>query len=77
MVTSPFVRQRLRLFVSTPNPDDLAALTELLESGTIRPVIDKTYPLAQAADAVRHVATGHARGKVVVTVPLAPSPPAG
>ncbi|MGH3680044.1 MAG: NAD(P)-dependent alcohol dehydrogenase [Natronosporangium sp.] len=67
----------VRLVVSSPNPDDLAALTELLESGTIRPVIDKTYPLAQAADAVRHVATGHARGKVVVTVPLAPSPPAG
>lgn len=68
MLIAPFVRQRLRLFVSSPNPDDLAALTELLEAGTVRPVVDQTYPLARAPEALRHVATGHTRGKVVVTV---------
>ncbi|MCU0475898.1 MAG: NAD(P)-dependent alcohol dehydrogenase [Anaerolineae bacterium] len=48
--------------------DDLALLATLLERGSLRPVIDRTYPLAQAADALRYLETGRARGKVVLTV---------
>lgn len=67
-VLSLFVRERLTTFVSMPNRDDLAVLAQLLESGTITPVIGKTYPLAQAPDAFRELLTGHARGKLVITV---------
>lgn len=48
--------------------EDLAFLTGLIEAGKVRPVIDRTYPLVQAAEALRCLETGHARGKVVVTV---------
>lgn len=68
LLSSVFVRQRTRTFVATANQNDLAALGELLAEGTIRSVVDRTYPLSQAADAVREVAAGHARGKVVVEV---------
>ncbi len=47
---------------------DLLALADLLTTGKIRPVIDRTYPLDQAADALCHVAAGHPQGKVVVTI---------
>lgn len=48
--------------------DDLAFLRELLEAGKIVPVIDRRYPLSEAAEAVRYLGTGHARGKVVITM---------
>lgn len=67
-ITTMFVRQRLRTFVSMANRDDLATLSDLLAAGTIAPVIGHTFPLAQAADAIQQVATGHVRGKVVVTI---------
>jgi NADPH:quinone reductase-like Zn-dependent oxidoreductase len=47
---------------------DLDALAHLLEAGSIRPVIDRRYPLSEAAEAVRYVEAGHAQGKVVLTV---------
>jgi NADPH:quinone reductase-like Zn-dependent oxidoreductase len=47
---------------------DLEFLVQLIEAGRVRPVIDKTYPLTEAADAIRYVAEGHVCGKVVVTV---------
>jgi len=50
------------------NLPDVAALTELLEAGKIRPVIDRRYPLAEVPDALRYVEDGHALGKVVITV---------
>jgi NADPH:quinone reductase-like Zn-dependent oxidoreductase len=43
-------------------------LRDLIETAKVTPVIDRTYPLAQAADAIRYVEEGHARGKVVVTI---------
>jgi NADPH:quinone reductase-like Zn-dependent oxidoreductase len=67
-LTSPFVKQTVRTFFSSPNPDDLAALTDLVVTGAVRPVISGTYTLDQAADAMRVVASGHTSGKVVVTV---------
>jgi len=44
------------------------ALRELLEEGTIRPVVERSYPLSEAADALRYLGEGHARGKLVITV---------
>jgi NADPH:quinone reductase-like Zn-dependent oxidoreductase len=62
-----FVSQRLGVYVTNENHDDLAVLRELLEAGSVTPVIDRVYPLDAAAEAFRHLETGHARGKVVVT----------
>jgi NADPH:quinone reductase-like Zn-dependent oxidoreductase len=68
VVVNVLVRQRLRPFVAKQNREDLLTLTELIETGKLTPVIDRTYPLADTAEAVRHVEQGHARGKVIVTV---------
>jgi NADPH:quinone reductase-like Zn-dependent oxidoreductase len=51
--------------------EDLDDLTSLLESGTLTPVVDRTYTLAEAADAIRYLSQGHPAGKVIVTVPVA------
>jgi NADPH:quinone reductase-like Zn-dependent oxidoreductase len=63
-----FIRQQGRGFVSTSNPEDLAALKELAEAGHITPVIDRTYPLSRAPEAVAHVGAGHTRGKTIITM---------
>jgi NADPH:quinone reductase-like Zn-dependent oxidoreductase len=65
---SPFVGQKLGTFVSTPNHEDLLVLKELIESGKVTPVIDRTYPLAEVPEAMRYLESGHARGKVLITV---------
>jgi len=65
---SLFVRQQGRPFVSTPNQDDLSALKEMVEAGRVTPVIDRTYPLRETAEAFRYLDQGHARGKVVIIV---------
>jgi NADPH:quinone reductase-like Zn-dependent oxidoreductase len=65
---SPFVGQRLVMFVASENADDLAALAGLVESGAVTPAVDRTFPLDEAPAAVGHLRTGRARGKVVVTV---------
>lgn len=65
---SPFVGQNLRTFLSSENHEDMLALAELAESGKLAPVIDRAYPLAEAADAIRHLEEGRARGKVVITL---------
>ncbi|WP_149179580.1 NAD(P)-dependent alcohol dehydrogenase [Streptomyces sp. TRM49041] len=67
LVLSLFVRQRLVFFMARPTKDDLEALRELLESGKVTPVIDRTYPLSELPEAIRYLETGHARGKVVIT----------
>ena len=68
LVLSPFVHQSLRRYLSVPNHKDLVVLKELVESGKIKPVIDKTYPLRETPAALVHIEAGHARGKVVITV---------
>jgi NADPH:quinone reductase-like Zn-dependent oxidoreductase len=50
-----------------PNKQDLAFMTELLETGKVKPVIDRRYPLAEVPEALRYLEEGHARGKVVIT----------
>jgi NADPH:quinone reductase-like Zn-dependent oxidoreductase len=61
-------RQRLRPFLSLGTRQDLLELADLLAGGRVLPVIDRTYPLDDAAEALRYVGAGHTRGKVVVTV---------
>jgi len=48
--------------------ENLAELRDLVESGKVKPVIDRTYPLSQAPEAIRYVEKEHARAKVVITV---------
>ena len=62
------VGQKLSALVSGENAEDLLVLKELIEAGKVAPVIEKTYPLSDTAEAIRHLADGHARGKLVVTV---------
>ena len=65
-VLTPFSSPRLVPLFSKPEPGDLAALTDMVDTGTIRPVIDRSFDLVGAADAVAHVETGRSRGKVVI-----------
>jgi NADPH:quinone reductase-like Zn-dependent oxidoreductase len=67
-LVSLFVGQRLRGLATKIEQEDLVTLTELIEAGTLTPVIDRTYPLIEAADAIRHLEEGHAAGKIVITV---------
>jgi NADPH:quinone reductase-like Zn-dependent oxidoreductase len=66
LLLSPFVRQRIRVFVVRHNRDDLAVLKDLVEAGKVAPVIDRRYTLSEVPDALRHQGEGHARGKVVI-----------
>ena len=68
LVVSCFVGQSLRPFLVSPKLKDLVVLKELIEAGKITPVIDRAYPLSEAAQAIDHVGAGHARGKVAITV---------
>jgi NADPH:quinone reductase-like Zn-dependent oxidoreductase len=65
---SRFVGQKLTTFVSTQILDDLIVLKELIDAGKVTQVIDRTYPVSEAAEAVQYLAEGHARGKIVLTV---------
>lgn len=65
---SPFVSQRLTAFVARDRRADLLTLGELAASGAVTPAIERAYPLSQAAAALRHLADGRARGKVVISI---------
>ena len=60
--------QKVKFFIAKITKEDLAVLQELLESGKVKSVIDKTYELSQVDDALRYLGEGHARGKVVITM---------
>jgi NADPH:quinone reductase-like Zn-dependent oxidoreductase len=68
LVRSAFVRQQGRLFLSRPINADLVLLRELIETGKLTPVIDRTYRLNETPDALAYVEQGHARCKVVITL---------
>jgi NADPH:quinone reductase-like Zn-dependent oxidoreductase len=68
LALSPFVRQQLTMKTPKEHYVDLERLAQLIEAGQLTPIIDKTYPLHQAPDAMRHLQAGHARGKIVITV---------
>jgi NADPH:quinone reductase-like Zn-dependent oxidoreductase len=63
---SPFLRQRLGTFIANENAADLRALTELIESGQVTPALDRSYPLAEAPNAINDLRSGRIRGKAVV-----------
>ena len=58
--------QRVVFFISKASRQDLEVLGELLETGAVTPVVERRYPLDQAADALRYLGAGHAQGKLVV-----------
>ena len=68
LLISRFSDQRLRPFLSSVSMEDLLVLREMVEAGTLRPVIDRTFPYEQIPDAIRYVETGRSRGKVVITI---------
>jgi NADPH:quinone reductase-like Zn-dependent oxidoreductase len=67
-LVSLFVGQRLAMLASKERGSDLERLTPLLEAGRVRPSIDRTYPLAEVPEAMRHLQAGNARGKVAITI---------
>lgn len=64
---SPFLRQRLTMHVTTERASDLEPLTELIETGRVAPSLERTYPLDQVPEAMRHLQAGTVRGKLAVT----------
>jgi NADPH:quinone reductase-like Zn-dependent oxidoreductase len=68
VLVSPFVGQRLRSFLSKPKGADLVVLQELLEAGKLTPVIDRTFPLSEAPEAIQYVGERSTQGKTVITV---------
>ena len=65
---SPFVRQRLRVFIVRHNREDLLVLKELVEAGKVAPVIDRRYELSEVPEALRYQGEGHPQGKIIVAV---------
>jgi len=65
---SPFVSQKLTAFIARQRRADLVTVRDMADSGAVTPAIDRSYPLSQAAAAVRYLADGHARGKVVIGI---------
>jgi len=65
---SRFVSQKFIAYIAQFNKKDMMVLADLMQSGKVTPVIDRTYKLNETADALRYLEQGHARGKVVVTV---------
>ena len=68
VILNPFVRERLVVFETKENGADLATLAGMIEAGQVRPVIDRTYPLAEAGEALHYLEAGHARGKIILAV---------
>lgn len=68
LILSPFVSQKFGLMIADLNGKDLVELGALMQSGKLTPVIDRSYRLNEAAEALRYLEKGHARGKVVLTV---------
>jgi NADPH:quinone reductase-like Zn-dependent oxidoreductase len=65
---SPFVRQRLVTFIAKEDAETLAVINDLVAAGTLAPVLDRSYPLREAGDAIRRLQDGSGSGRVVLTV---------
>jgi len=68
LVVSPFVSQKMGMMMAELKKSDLAILGDMMQSGKVKPVIDRTYKLSELPAAIRYLEEGHARGKVVITV---------
>jgi NADPH:quinone reductase-like Zn-dependent oxidoreductase len=65
---SPFIDQKMGMMMAQGNKADLNILADLMQSGKVTPVIDRTYPLSEIREAIRYLETGRARGKVIIAV---------
>jgi NADPH:quinone reductase-like Zn-dependent oxidoreductase len=65
---SPFVSQKMSMMLAEIRQEDLATMADLMQSGKVKPVIDRTYPLGQIREAMTYLEEGHARGKVIITM---------
>lgn len=72
MLLGPLVsitgNRKMGNLLARPNQTDLTFVKELIEAGKVKPVIDRSYPLSETADAIRYLEEGHAQGKIVITV---------
>jgi NADPH:quinone reductase-like Zn-dependent oxidoreductase len=68
VVLGKVVRQRMTFLETTQNHDDLVILRDMIDAGTVTPVIDRSYPFDDVREAIRYLEGGHARGKTVITV---------
>ncbi len=68
IVLSPFVSQTLKAFISSENAADLRELGMMVESGRLKPVVDRIFPLDRAADGIQYLLDGRASGKVAIRV---------
>jgi NADPH:quinone reductase-like Zn-dependent oxidoreductase len=68
MFRSRMLRQRVVFYVASTRHEDLAYLKKLIEAGQLHPVIDRTYPLAEAREAVQYAMSGQGRAKIVITM---------
>jgi NADPH:quinone reductase-like Zn-dependent oxidoreductase len=68
LMLSPFVGQQLRMLTNSENAEDLLVLTGLIESGAVKPAVDRTYPLSETPAAIQSMVDGRVRGKIVITV---------
>jgi len=68
LLLSPFVSQKMGMMLTDPKQKDLTDLADLMQSGKVKPVIDRTYKLSELPEAIRYLEEGHARGKVVITL---------
>jgi NADPH:quinone reductase-like Zn-dependent oxidoreductase len=60
--------QKAVFFIAKFTREDFIVLCELIESGKVTPVVERTYPLSKTAEAMRHIGTGHAQGKIVIEI---------
>jgi len=68
LILFAFGGRKFAMFVQSPKHEDLVAMTELIEAGEVKPVLERTYPLREAGEALRHVGAGHARGQTVIRI---------
>src|SRR3954447_3570853 len=68
LLTKPFIKQKMGMMMADTDQKDLNFLADLMQSGKVKPVIDRTYKLNQIPEAIRYLEEGHARGKVVIAV---------
>ena len=68
LLVSPFISQEMGMMMADANQKDLTVLADMMQSGKVKPVIDRTYKLSEVPDAIRYLEEGHARGKVVITI---------
>ena len=68
LVVVPFLRQKIVVVMAKGNQQDLRTIAELLQSGRVRPVVERCYEMGEITEAMRHLMAGHARGKLVVKI---------